>query len=373
MADSRPLRVLMTADTVGGVWTYALDLARTLDARGVEVVLAAMGAPMRPDQRAQVAGLSRLTLHESTWRLEWMERPWDDVRRAGEWLLALERRHRPHLVHLNQFAFGALPFAAPTLLVAHSCVLSWWRAVHGEAAPASWETYRRKVQAGLAGAGLVAAPTRAMLQSLVRDYGPLPAGLVLANGRASDLLRPGTKQPYVMAAGRFWDAAKNIAALQAAAHGLPWPVRVAGATRHPDGGSVLPAGVEFLGELRPVALAGQLRGASIYALPARYEPFGLSVLEAALCACALVLGDIASLREVWGDAALYVVPDDHAGLHAVLQRLIAQPAERERLAAAARQRAQQFTPERMADGYLQAYAILEPAFAACARGELLCA
>jgi len=373
MADSRPLRVLMTADTVGGVWTYAVELARALEARGIEVVLATMGAPMRPDQRAQLASLSRLTLHESAWRLEWMDQPWDDVRRAGEWLLSLERRHRPHLVHLNQFAFGALSFAAPTLLVAHSCVLSWWRAVHGEAAPAGWETYQRKVQAGLAGAGLVAGPTRAMLQSLVRDYGPLPAGLVLPNGRASGLLRPGTKQPYVMAAGRFWDEAKNLAALQAAAHGLAWPVRVAGATTHPDGGRLLPAGVEFLGELRPVALAEQLRGASIYALPARYEPFGLSVLEAALCACALVLGDIASLREVWGDAALYVDPGDHAALHAVLQRLIARPVERERLAGAARQRAQQFTPERMADGYLQAYAILQPAFAACARKELLCA
>lgn len=373
MADSRPLRVLMTADTVGGVWTYAVDLARALEARGVEVVLATMGAPMRPDQRAQLAGLSRLTLHESAWRLEWMEQPWDDVQRAGEWLLSLERRHRPHLVHLNQFAFGALPFAAPSLVVAHSCVLSWWRAVHGEGAPAQWETYQRKVQAGLAGAGLVAAPTRAMLHSLVRDYGPLPAGLVLGNGRASALLRPGTKQPYVMAAGRFWDAAKNIAALQAAAHGLSWPVRVAGATTHPDGGRLLPGGVEFLGELRPAALAEQLRGASIYALPARYEPFGLSVLEAALCGCALVLGDIASLREVWGDAALYVDPADHAALHATLQRLVAQPAERERLAAAARQRAQQFTPERMADGYLQAYAMLQPAFAACARKELLCA
>ncbi len=32
-------------------------------------------------------------------------------------------------------------------------------------------------------------------------------------------------------------------------------------------------------------------------LPARYEPFGLSVLEAALSGCALVLGDIPSLRE----------------------------------------------------------------------------
>ena len=36
-------RVLMTADTVGGVWTYALDLARKLAGRGCEVTLATMG------------------------------------------------------------------------------------------------------------------------------------------------------------------------------------------------------------------------------------------------------------------------------------------------------------------------------------------
>jgi glycogen synthase len=180
---ARPLRVLMTADTVGGVWNYAVELARALDARGVHVVLATMGAALRPDQAAQLAGLPRITVHASQWRLEWMEQSWEQVGKAGEWLLALERRWRPDLVHLNQFSFGALPFAAPTLLVAHSCVCSWWRAVHGEPAPPEWDVYRRHVQQGLARAGLVAAPTRAMLRSLVDDYGALPAGPVLPHSR----------------------------------------------------------------------------------------------------------------------------------------------------------------------------------------------
>ena len=51
--------------------------------------------------------------------------------------------------------------------------------------------------------------------------------------------------------------------------------------------------------------------AAIYALPARYEPFGLSILEAALSGCALVIGDIPSLREIWADAALFVPSDGH--------------------------------------------------------------
>jgi glycogen(starch) synthase len=362
----------MTADTVGGVWSYAVELARALDKRGVGVALATMGALLTPEQRRQIRDIPSLTLHESDWRLEWMQQSSDDVQRAGEWLLEIEREEQPQLVHLNQFSFGALPFAAPTLLVAHSCVLSWWRAVHGEAAPPVWNSYRAKVAKGLAGAGRVAAPTGAMLRSLRENYGHGRAGLVLGNGRSSAQYRPAAKQPFILAAGRFWDGAKNLEALQAVAPGLAWPIHVAGSTSQPDGGTVMPAGVECLGELAPEALAARMASAAIYALPARYEPFGLSVLEAGLSGCALVLGDIPSLREVWGSAAVYVAANDHDALRRALSRLIERPAERTRLGAAARMRALHFSPDRMADAYLAAYASLHPGFVAAEAKELLC-
>lgn len=95
--------------------------------------------------------------------------------------------------------------------------------------------------------------------------------------------------------------------------------------------------------------------AAIYALPARYEPFGLSVLEAALSGCALVLGDIASLREVWGEAALYVRPDDAQALAETINHLAADEQLRTYLAEAARSRAEQYTLSAMGVGYWQAY------------------
>jgi glycosyltransferase involved in cell wall biosynthesis len=110
--------------------------------------------------------------------------------------------------------------------------------------------------------------------------------------------------------------------------------------------------------------------AGIYALPARYEPFGLSVLEAALAGCALVLGDIPSLREVWGESALYVAPDDHDALAHGLQRLIEDEALRERCAAAARARALTYTPQRMAAGYMEVYSDMLDVHAAQPMGEL---
>jgi glycogen synthase len=367
-------RILLTADTVGGVWTYALELAKALGERGAHVALAAMGAPLSAHQRTQVRALPQVRLFESAWKLEWMQGAWDDVERAGDWLLRIEREWRPDVIHLNQFAFGTLPFAAPVLVVAHSCVLSWWRAVHGEEAPAEWDVYRRNVAQGLRGAGLVVAPTQAMLRTLARDYGYTHAALVIGNGRDSTLFRPASKEAVVFAAGRLWDEAKNLAALDAVAPQLPWPVNVAGPAAHPQGGvAFAPASLHCLGELAPPVLARHLGQAAIYALPARYEPFGLSVLEAALCGCALVLGDIPSLREVWGEAALYVPPGNHEALRDALRDLIADPPRRSRLAAAARARALQYTPQRMAAGYLEAYSMLQPALASRAAEASQCA
>ena len=74
----------------------------------------------------------------------------------------------------------------------------------------------------------------------------------------------------------------------------------------------------------------------------------LFVLEAALCGCALVLGDIRSLREVWGPAASYVDPDDAETLAGTLNALLDDPARRHAAALAAVERASRYTPTAMA-------------------------
>lgn len=349
----------MTADTVGGVWTYALELCQALAVDGVRVELATLGAPLSPAQWVEARAVPGLTLHESSYQLEWMDEPWEDVRASGEWLLGLEARLAPDIIHLNGYCHGALPWRAPVLMVAHSCVLSWWEAVKGEPAPGRYTRYQQEVERGLRAAARVVAPSEAMLAAAGRHYGPFRSTSVIANARRAESFLPGPKEPFVLAAGRLWDEAKNLAALDAVAPRLPFPVRVAGETQHPGGGSDARAHqVQPLGRLTPEELAGWMARAAIYALPARYEPFGLSVLEAALAGCALVLGDIPSLREVWGDAARFVHPDDGDGLARTLTELMANPTGRERLAARARARALTFTPRRMAEAYLELYAAL---------------
>jgi glycosyltransferase involved in cell wall biosynthesis len=115
------------------------------------------------------------------------------------------------------------------------------------------------------------------------------------------------------------------------------------------------SGVQALGRLSRHELDEALAAAAIFAAPAYYEPFGLAALEAGLAGCALILGDIPSLREVWGDAATYVSPADDEELERALQTLIANPTLRADYARRARRRALEYSPRRMAQGYREAY------------------
>jgi glycosyltransferase involved in cell wall biosynthesis len=333
------MKVLMSTDTVGGVWTYAIELARALRSRNVSFLLATMGAPLSATQREQADALDNVEVEESGYRLEWMDDPWEEVERAGEWLLALEARARPDVVHLNGYAHGALPWTAPVCIVAHSCVLSWWAAVKETPAPAEWDRYRDAVRRGVRAADVVIAPSHAMLRSLRAHYGELPPARVIYNGREPTLFTPGLKEPFVLSVGRLWDEAKNTAALESVAGELSWPVYLAGDAQRPGGGRRDFGRVHCLGRLTEPELASWLARAAIYALPARYEPFGLSALEAALAGCALVLGDLPSQREIWGDAALFVPPDDPDALVAAIDHLIDDASLRRDYARAAHARA----------------------------------
>ncbi len=345
--------VLMTADAVGGVWTYALTLAGALARRGVRTSLAVFTPGLPAALRAEAWDLPGLQIFEGDYRLEWMEDPWDDVRRAGEWLLSLARVLRPDVVHLNGYAHGALGWPVPVVVAAHSCVCSWWEAVHGVPPPPEWDRYRVEVRRGLRGAARVVAPTRAMLDAAERLHGPVATGRVVHNARALAPVRGVDKEPWVLTAGRVWDEAKNVAVLEAAARRVP--VRVAGDARHPSGNERRPPGLALVGRLGPEAMRMAMARAAIYAHPAVYEPFGLAPLEAALQGCALVLSDIPSLRELWDGAAVFVPPREGEAWAAELTGLMEDAPRRRRLADAARARAGSFRPERQAEEMIRLY------------------
>src|SRR5262249_44453325 len=127
--------------------------------------------------------------------------------------------------------------------------------------------------------------------------------------------------------------------------------------RGPDGSDVRAAygQIKSLGALPRPALLDEMRDASIFVSPALYEPFGLTVLEAAASGCALVLSDLPTFRELWDDDALFVDPRDRNELRAALQSVCRDDALRARLQAKARTRARRYSQRAVVGAYLRLY------------------
>ncbi len=357
----RRLRVLMTSDAAGGLAAHTRTLAAALTARGHQVWLAVFGPGAQSDWPAGVE------LFAADYRLEWMDgQDGEDlpgeIAASRRWLQELARTWRPDLLHCNQFGYVGCLAGVPSLLAVHSDVVSWWRNVRGGLPPDSafhrW--YRRLALEALAAARAVAVPSRTAAADLNASFSFAHPVEVIPNGCAAAALPPYPKQLQAVTLARAWDPAKQIALLGAchAARRAGWELAVAGETVHPATGACVPApeGVRLLGRLPASQAAEMLRRAAVYIATSCYEPFGLAPLEAALSGCALLLNDIPSFREIWGDAAAYFSRNDGAALDAALVQLALAPAEVARLAARAHRRAGKLGADAMAVAYAAAYA-----------------
>jgi glycogen synthase len=354
--SNKPLRVLMTADAVGGVWRYSVDLAAALVEHGAEVLIATMGPRPREEQHNELLAIPRLRLAQSDYALEWMPHAWEDVDASAHWLLAVESSFDPDVIHLNGYAHASLRWNKPVAVVAHSCVYSWWRAVHGCAPSPEWSEYKRRVAGGLSAADIVIAPSAYMASELQREYGISPDKVrVIHNFTRAQVPASAIKQPFILGAGRVWDAAKNIELLERIAPELDWEVRIAGEAKDPESSMHKRRSACFLGSLPHSGLMQQMAVAGIFAHPALYEPFGLSILEAACARCCLVLSDIPSLRELWDGAAIFVDPREPATWIRELNRLAHNPSDRESLGELAYSQSLKYRASSSAQQYCELY------------------
>ena len=368
------MHLLVTADTVGGVWTYTRELVTGLVERGVNVTLLSFGALPTKDQKAWLEQLGNVNYHPTTFKLEWMEDSAPDIEASSKYLRSIIRDVKPDLLHLNQFCYGAIECGVPRVVVAHSDVVSWWLAVHGEEPPqTSWiGWYRDTVKRGLAGATAVVAPSRWMLDQVERWYAKPSRTAVIYNGRTPELFNPGTtKEDKIITAGRVWDLGKNARLLLATK--MPAPVEILG--HHQQPGKLdnrfyagnLGRGVQLRTQQAERQIADILASAAIYAGTSSYEPFGLAPLEAALSGCALVLSDIPSFHELWDGAAVFFNNNDAEDLRWALEFLIGDPRVRQQYARRASSHAvNKFHARRMADHYMELYSAVAPEVATAA-------
>lgn len=349
---SAPLRALMTVDTIGGVWPYAIDLAHALRPLGIETTLTVLGPAPDAGQRA-AAGDVRMI--ETGLPLDWLAPDEPAVRAAARTLADLVRAEGVDLVQINQPALAVEPMPVPVIAAVHSCVATWWAAVGQGPLPDDFAWQKALVRAGLARAARVVCPSAAFADAVRRVYAlPMPPQVV-HNGRSPLVRRARPRHDVAFTAGRLWDRGKNVATLDRAAATLSVPLLAAGPLVAPHKERVTLHHAEALGALDAAGLAARLARRPVFASAARYEPFGLAVLEAAQAGCALVLADIPTFREMWHGAATFVPPDDAAGFAGAIDALIANPARRDHDGAAARRRASRHTVAAMARGMAAIY------------------
>ncbi len=355
--EPRPLRVLMTADAVGGVWQYALDLAGGLAPHGVETTLAVFGPAPSRDQ-AEAAQARGVPILPTGLPLEWTAARPEEVEEAGRSFARLAGDLRPDIIHLNSPALAAeAAFPAPVIAVCHSCVASWWEAVCGGRLPEDFRWRTDLVRRGYDAADALVAPTKAFAEATARLYGLDRLPQVVRNGRSASE-RPnasGDPATAVFTAGRLWDEGKNLATLDRAAARLPVPVRAAGPVEGPNGSRIELRHVAALGRLTDAEIAAELAAKPIFVSAARYEPFGLAVLEAAQAGCALVLSDIPTFRELWDGAAAFVPAEDDAAIASAVESLLNDPEARARFGRRARVRSDAYTVDAMSAGLLRLY------------------
>ncbi|MBP1804814.1 glycosyltransferase family 4 protein [Rubellimicrobium aerolatum] len=352
------LRLLMTLDAVGGVWRYAMDLAGALRPEGVETVFLGFGPRPTDAQQAEAARLGTLDWTDAP--LDWLVGDAGALSEVPTLVAQAARRHGADLLHLNLPTHAAgLDTDRPVLVVSHSCVTTWFRAVRGTGLPPGWEWQGDLNAQGLARADAIVAPSHAHAAALHACYGPVPRLRVVPNATAAPLGE--TKgEPFVIASGRWWDEGKNGALLDEAAENTNLPIHLLGPTHGPNGATFAARHALPRGELPHAEAVALMRRAGIFCSPSLYEPFGLAVAEAARMALPLVLSDIPTFRELWSDAAVFVPPRDPERLAATLDALACDPTERRRLGEAAQARSRRFTPEAQAAAMLRLYADLVP-------------
>jgi glycosyltransferase involved in cell wall biosynthesis len=350
------LHVLMTADAVGGVWQYALDLAAGLRTQGVRTTVAVLGPAPSADQQVmtEAAGVELVL---TGLPLDWTASHQGEVKEAGHAVARLATQIQPDLVHLNTPALAAdARFDVPVVAACHSCVATWWQAVKDGPLPEDFVWRTDLVRRGYAAANRLLAPTLAFAEATAEAYRLAHPPTVVRNGRCGMQSQAISQdRTFVLTAGRLWDEGKNFAVIDRLAGRLSVPVLAAGPLQGPNGVRIEAHHAEPLGRLSDEDIAQYLSKQPIFVSTALYEPFGLAVLEAAQAGCALVLSDIPTFRELWEGAALFVDPRDANEAADAVERLVQDPDARAVLERSARKRAEAYSVEAMTEGVLRAY------------------
>jgi len=270
---------------------------------------------------------------------------------AGARLAALPRQHP---IVVDGLAFGALPEAAAALRASHRLIALVHHPLALETGLSATDcaALRMSERSALACARHVIATSTTSARLLAADYGiPSDRLSVVQPGtdRVAARVRENAGEVVLLAVGaviprKGYDVL--VAALARLAR-LRWRLVIAGdGGRSPETLRGLEAEIAafdladritLLGAVSSEQLASIYQRCDLFVLPSRFEGYGMVFAEAIAHGLPVVGTTAGAIPETVPDAAgVLVPPDDVEALAAALRRLIEDPAERERLAAAAR-------------------------------------
>lgn len=350
----KPRTVLMTLDAVGGVWRYAMDLARGLHWFGINTVFAGFGPSPSSEQEQEAIAVGPLVWLDAP--LDWMAGNEDELDIIPDLLRQLIDRYSIDLLHLNlpSQAVG-LDIDLPVVAVSHSCVVTWFQSVRGADVPEPWRWQFSRNRRGFDRADIVVAPSHSHAHALRTCYGPI-SHLEAVHNSSELPARSNLKENFALAVGRWWDDGKNGAVLDEAARLSRSKIFMAGAADGPSGQHFSIKHAVRLGELHHHQLAAVMAQAGIVVSPSLYEPFGLAVLEGARAGAALVLADIPTYRELWDGAALFADPHDAAGFADAIDLLAQNERLRKEQAMSAQKRSRAYSLDHQCRSLLNVYA-----------------
>ncbi len=285
----------------------------------------------------------------------------------------LLRRLRPEVFHVDEEAFNFSAFHAMWLgrRLGARIVFYTWANIHRRLPP-PFSLFER---ACFAWSGRAFAGNRAAAAILRAKGYQKPIDILPQFGVEPDLFAPAPARPErpvtIGYLGRLIEA-KGVQVLLHAAAELrgDWRLVIVGAgdyeatLRSQTAALGLGERVTFRPPVASGAVAHLLHEFDIVAVPSLTRPtwkeqFGRVIIEAMACAVPVVGSDSAEVPHVIGDAGLVTPEGDHVALAAALQRLVDDPAERARLAAAGRARVlAHYTQAGLAAQYHAAYEAL---------------
>jgi len=110
--------------------------------------------------------------------------------------------------------------------------------------------------------------------------------------------------------------------------------------------------IKLLGYVEKEALACLFSGAKAFVYPSLYEGFGLPILEAMACGCPVITSNLGSMKEISGEAALLVEPENIDSLAGAISQVLRSSDE---LRLKGFKRAGEFNWERTASQTLEVY------------------